>query len=69
MHQIHDNGCLQGALKENVEKETSAVSIMFYFLHLKNIQNLVASRGRELDIWATVDRRCILSYLLYFEAM
>lgn len=37
MHQIHDNGCLEGALKENEEKETSTVSIMFYFFYLKSI--------------------------------
>ena len=37
MYQIHDNSCLWGALKENEEKETSTISIMFYFFYLKSI--------------------------------
>lgn len=36
MCQIHDNDCLSGALKENGKKETSTISIMFYFFYLKN---------------------------------
>lgn len=47
MHQIHDNGCLQGALKENAEKETSAVSIMFYFLHLKKYSKCSSLQGQR----------------------
>lgn len=37
MHQTHDNGCLEGALKEKEEKETSTISIMFYFFYLKSL--------------------------------
>lgn len=47
MHQIHDNGCLWGALKGNEEKETSTIPIMFYFFDLKNSWNMIASGSRK----------------------